>query len=145
MTIIPRSPYTFVMEKDAMNLKLTTAPIESGFVEWPVYEVNGVYYLQNIFEFHIPKGVNVVKVNLDVYQGLVVSKCTITNSFGNTIWLKTLQNGSPVYPYVGVTQNCLYTLKVDDMTMINYSKGSLKLEWGYRINQVEPTVLDYME
>ena len=143
---ILRSPYTLTMEKDAMNLKISSEPIEDGIVTWPVYEANDVYYLQNIFELHIPKGVNVVKISFDVYQGLiVVSNCTITNEFGNKIWLKTPKNSSPVYIYVGVTQNCTYRLKVDDMTMINYKRGNLKFEWGYRINQAEPSVIDYME
>jgi hypothetical protein len=143
---ILRSPYTLTMEKDAMNLKISSELIEPGIVTWPVYEANDAYYLQNIFEFRVPKGVNVVKISFDVYQGLiVVSNCTITNEFRNKIWLKTPKNSSPVYIYVGVTQNCTYRLKVDDMTMINYKRGNLKFEWSYRINQVEPSVIDYME
>ena len=143
---ILRSPYTLTMEKDAMNLKLSSEPIEDGIVTWPVYEANDAYYLQNIFEFFVPKGVNVVKISFDVYQGLiVVSNCTITNEFGNKIWLKTPKNSSPVYIYVGVTQNCTYRLKVDDMTEIDADRGNLRIEWSYNINYDPITVYDYKD
>ena len=142
---IPRSPYTFVMEEESMKLTVSTKPFVAGSVEWPVYEVDGKYYLQEKFIFNVPKGANVIKVNLASYRGIQVSKCTIMDTFSGVCWADFASNTALTYPRIGVSQNHAYELKVNDMSPIDYTHGSLKFEWSYEINKDTVTVEDYVD
>jgi len=142
---IKRSPFTFVMEKNSMTLTLTTKPIEAGWVEWPVYKVNDKYYLQERFDLVVPSGVEVIKITLDTFRGQQVSKCIIMDIDSNANWFDNMLYTAPIYPRIGVTQNRVYHLKTNDLTLIDYDNGKLKLEWSYSINKSTITVEDYIE
>ncbi|MBQ8132402.1 MAG: hypothetical protein IJ193_07925 [Bacilli bacterium] len=142
---IARSPYTFTMEKDSMTLTVTSKVLEDGWIQWPTYEYEGNHYLQEYFELQVPKGVSVIKITLGTYRGVQVSKCTIMDIDTNRVLLENDLNQPPVYPYIAVTQNSLYRLKVDDMTLIDAEHGTLKFEWGYNINNSTVTMEDYHE
>ena len=145
MTVIKRSPYKMIVENDAYDLTLSTDVISSGFVEWPVYQVEDRYYLQERFDLVVPKGVDVVKVNLSTYRGIQVAKVTIIDTDTNVVWLENSLSEAPTYPRIGVTQNIVYRLKVDDMTELDYTNGNLRIEWSYNINYDPITVYDYKD
>ena len=145
MTVIKRSPYKMIVENDAYDLTLSTDVISSGFVEWPVYQVEDRYYLQERFDLVVPKGVDVVKVNLSTYRGIQVAKVTIIDADTNVVWLENSLSEAPTYPRIGVTQNIVYRLKVDDMTEIDADRGNLRIEWSYNINYDPITVYDYKD
>lgn len=142
--VIPRSPYTMTATEDNMTLNISTETIEPGFQAWPVYEVDGRFYLQDKFELAVPKGADVIKVNLSTIRGIQVARCTITDEDTNVVWFKNASNPRPQYPYIGVTRNRVYKLKVDDMTEIS-ADGTLKFEYSYDINNKTITVEDYVE
>ncbi len=141
--IIKRSPYTFKMKNDSMRLTLSTDILEPGSIEWPVYEVDGKYYLQERFDLVIPKGITVVKIVADTFHGVQVTKTTMTDDDTNIEWFKNKLSTTPVYRRIAVSSNAIYKLKVDDMSQINYDKGSLRFEWSYNINKESVDVEDY--
>ena len=145
MTVIKRSPYTFTMEKDSMNLTLSTAPIEYSSVVWPTYEVDGRVYLQENFIFDVPKGASVIKMSIPSRHGIPIAKCTVIDADTNVVWFKNALNTVPVHSYIGVTQNERYNLKLDGMSVIDVTYGDLKLESSYVINNIEITVEDYKD
>lgn len=143
--IIPRSPFSFQMEKDEMHLTLSTAPIEYSSVVWPTYEVDGRVYLQENFIFDVPKGASVIKMSIPSRYGIPIAKCTVIDADTNVVWFKNALNTVPVYSYIGVTQNERYNLKLDGMSVIDAAYGDLKLESSYDINNIEITVEDYKD
>ena len=145
MTIIKRSPYTFKVKNDSMRLTLSTDVLEPGSVEWPVYEVDGKYYLQERFDLVVPKGISVVKIVADTFRGVQVTKTTITDEDKNIEWFKNKLSTTPVYRRIAVSQNAIYKLKVDDMSQINYEKGALRFEWSYSINKETVDLEDYKD
>lgn len=143
MTVIKRSPYTFTMEQTAMRLTIATDVFEPGSVEWPVYEVDGKYYLQERFDLNVPPGCDVIKITIDTFRGSQVTKAILTDIDNNLKIYDNTLSTVPLYIRLGVSQNSVYKLKSEDMTMINYEQGSLRFEWSYNINKDTIDIEDY--
>lgn len=145
MAVIKRSPYTFTMEQTAMRLTIATDIFESGSVEWPVYEVDGKYYLQERFDLNVPSGCDVIKITIDSFRGNQVTKVILTDIDNDLKIYDNKLSTVPVYIRLGVSQNAVYKLKSEDMTMIDYEHGSLRFEWSYSINKDKVDIEDYKE
>ena len=145
MAIIKRSPYTFTVEQDAMRLTIGTDVFESGSIEWPVYEVDGKYYLQEKFDLNVPSGCDVIKITVDTFRGTQVSKVIITDTDNNLKIYDNTLSTVPLYIRLGVSQNAVYKLKTEDMTMINYNNGALRFEWSHAINKDTIDIEDYKD
>lgn len=145
MAIIKRSPYTFEMKQNSMRLTISTDVFESGSVEWPVYEVDGKYYLQERFDLNVPSGCDVVKITIDTFRGNQVTKVILTDIDKNLKIYDNTLSTIPLYIRMGVSQNAVYRLKSEDMTMINYENGSLRFEWSYNINKDTIDIENYKE
>ena len=145
MAVIKRSPYTFTMEQDAMRLTIATDVFESGSIEWPVYEVDGKYYLQERFDLNVPAGCDVVKITIDTFRGNQVAKVIITDTDNNLKIYDNTLSTVPLYIRLGVSQNATYKLKTEDMTMIDYEHGTLRFEWSDSINKDTVDIEDYKD